>query len=267
MPAEGDFGLIVTHPDYEMVSNTITLKSTNGSKWKHDFIMKAVDSEDNKEKQKVFKISGTVKDVNENPMPGTSIVVKGTTIGTVSDWGGKYEIEVSNMKKLTLVASFVGYQSILNKNDFREGIKNVDFTMKREVIGISSKDLKKAGDIPPPPPPTAPEYPESDEPVFVIVEDMPEYPQGFYGLAQHVKKQENKLKEEFFFEGKKLEGSATVGFTISPKGKVTNVQILKKSKEVAAEAAKIIASEMKDWKPGAQRGKKVPVDYAMELEF
>lgn len=267
LPKGGEFGLIAMHPAYEMVSNTINLKPTNGANWKHDFILKAVSS---KAKQKAIKVSGTVKDVNGNPMPGTSVILKGSTLGTVTDRQGKYEIEIPAGSKVAFVASFVGYQTHATKASFPKTNKpmEVNFILKREVIEINSKELKKAGEmLPPPPPPPAPEMKKSDEPVFYIVEEMPQYPQGFYGLAQHVKKQSANIKESFFFEGKKLEGNATVGFTVTPKGNVSNIQILKKSNKVAAEAAQIIASKMKDWKPGSQRGKKVAVDFAMELEF
>lgn len=267
LPKGGEFGLIAMHPAYEMVSNTINLKPTNGANWKHDFILKAVSS---KAKQKAIKVSGTVKDVNGNPMPGTSVVLKGSTLGTVTDRQGKYEIEIPSGSKVAFVASFVGYQTHATKASFPKTNKpmEVNFILKREVIEINSKELKKAGEmLPPPPPPPAPEMKKSDEPVFYIVEEMPQYPQGFYGLAQHVKKQSANIKESFFFEGKKLEGNATVGFTVTPKGNVSNIQILKKSNKVAAEAAQIIASKMKDWKPGSQRGKKVAVDFAIELEF
>ncbi|WP_054720493.1 carboxypeptidase-like regulatory domain-containing protein [Marinifilum fragile] len=269
LPAEGEHGLIAMHAGYEMVSNTINLKSTKGADWKHDFIMTAVDSNDKKDKQKVFKAYGTVVDEAGNPMPGAAIIVQGTTLGTVADRDGTFKLEIPTNKDWGLIVSFVGYRTISNKVELKGDKTDLkfEFVLKREVIKISSKDLKNAGDVPPPPPPPAPQMEKSDEPVFVIVEDMPQYPQGFYGLAQHVKKQSAKIKESFFFEGKTLKGNATIGFTVNPKGEVSNIQILKKSNEVAAEAAQIIASKMEAWKPGSQRGKKVPVDFAMELEF
>jgi|GEM_PF-766115 len=262
-------GLIAIHPGYEQKSNTLSTETGSGY-FKQDFIMEAIDSDDKKDQQKAIKVTGTVKDVNGNPMPGTSVVLKGSTLGTVTDRHGKYEIEIPAGSKVAFVASFVGYQTDATRAILPETNKpmEVNFIMKREVIEINAKELKKAGEmLPPPPPPPAPEMKKSDEPVFYIVEEMPQYPQGFYGLAQHVKKQSANIKESFFFEGKKLEGSATIGFTVTPKGNVSNIQILKKSNKVAAEAAKIIASKMKDWKPGSQRGKKVAVDFAMSLEF
>ena len=213
-------------------------------------------------------IKGIVKDKDGNPMTGASVILQGTTTGTVADRNGAYEIELPNEGEFGLFVSFVGYQTISNTLTVESSTDTEwkhDFIMEREVIKIDSKDLMNAGDVPPPPPPPAPEFDKnSDKPVFIIVEDMPQYKQGFYGLSQYVKKQKSKLQNKF---GKKLNGNATVGFTITKKGEVSNIQILNKSNDIAAKAATKIASEMENWKPGSQRGKKVSVDFAMELEF
>ncbi|ADF50801.1 MAG: TonB-dependent receptor [Zunongwangia sp.] len=52
-------------------------------------------------------ITGTVKDAR-GPLPGVSISEKGTENGTVSDFDGKYEIDVSS-QDVTLVFSYLGY--------------------------------------------------------------------------------------------------------------------------------------------------------------
>ena len=217
-------------------------------------------------KEVPVKIKGIVKDKGGNPMPGASIILRGTTTGTVADKDGTYEIELPNEGEFGLVVSYVGYKSVVNTISMKSTTPTKwkhDFIMEREVIEIDSKEMENAGDIPPPPP--APEFDEnSDKPVFFIVEDMPQYKQGFYGLSQYVKKQKSKLQNKF---GEKLNGKATVGFTITKKGEVSNIQILNKSNDIAARAAKIIAKEMEQWKPGSQRGKKVSVDFAMKLEF
>jgi hypothetical protein len=54
-------------------------------------------------------ITGRVTSADEpEGVPGASIVVKGTTVGTVSDMDGSYSIQVPN-EGATLVYSFVGY--------------------------------------------------------------------------------------------------------------------------------------------------------------
>ncbi|WP_421920043.1 M56 family metallopeptidase [Marinifilum sp.] len=222
---------------------------------------------DENTKQATVLLKGTVKDKTGSAIPGVSIVIRGTTMGTVSDLSGSYELKLPEKDELELIVSFVGYQNlsfVIDRNSSQQGRINKDFVLTRKVIMISNEDLKKQGDVPPPP---IPKKFQSDETKFVIVESMPKYPRGYVGLAQHVKRQKANLKEKFFFKSKKLEGSATVGFTVNPSGEVSNIQILKKSNDVAAEAAKIIASKMEKWKAGSQRGKKVPVDFALELDF
>ncbi|RDC62657.1 SusC/RagA family TonB-linked outer membrane protein [Adhaeribacter pallidiroseus] len=53
-------------------------------------------------------ISGTIKDEQGNALPGASIVVKGTTTGTITDANGKYSLSLSSGQDV-LVASFIGY--------------------------------------------------------------------------------------------------------------------------------------------------------------
>ena len=53
------------------------------------------------------EVSGVVVDGNGDPVIGASIQAKGTTQGTISDYEGKFEMEVPESVK-TLVVSFVG---------------------------------------------------------------------------------------------------------------------------------------------------------------
>ncbi len=58
--------------------------------------------------QNGIPISGTVTDENGEPLPGVNVVVKGTTIGVVSGFDGKYNINVPDHTS-TLIFSFMGY--------------------------------------------------------------------------------------------------------------------------------------------------------------
>ncbi len=55
-------------------------------------------------------ISGKVIDENSNPLPGVSIVVKGTQVGTSSSADGTFSLNVANDAQ-TLTFSFIGYTS------------------------------------------------------------------------------------------------------------------------------------------------------------
>ncbi|MDB5031968.1 TonB-dependent receptor [Mucilaginibacter sp.] len=56
-------------------------------------------------------ISGTVLDENNQPLPGASIVVKGSQNGIATDINGNYKLSVTT-GSVTIVASFIGYQPL-----------------------------------------------------------------------------------------------------------------------------------------------------------
>ena len=56
-------------------------------------------------------VSGVVQDDAGNPIPGASIIVLGTSNGTVTDIDGKFSINVSSDDQLEV--SFVGYETQL----------------------------------------------------------------------------------------------------------------------------------------------------------
>jgi iron complex outermembrane receptor protein len=55
------------------------------------------------------EISGTVLDNQSQPMPGVSVAIKGTNLGTVTDFDGKYSLNASLGQ--TLVFTFVGFDA------------------------------------------------------------------------------------------------------------------------------------------------------------
>ena len=91
------------------------------------------------------KVSGTVSD-NAGPVIGASILVKGTTEGTITDVDGKYSISVP--ANATLVVSFIGYQT----EEVAVGGRSVlDITLKEDsellaesvVLGYGAATKKK----------------------------------------------------------------------------------------------------------------------------
>lgn len=78
------------------------------------------------------KITGKVTDSSGSPLPGVSILVKGTTKGTITDADGKYTLLNINDDAI-LQISFIGMQS----QEIKVGGKiNFDFTMLEETIGL-----------------------------------------------------------------------------------------------------------------------------------
>jgi len=79
-------------------------------------------------------VRGIVRDASTGDiMPGVNIIVKGSTIGTITDAEGKYSF-VSVDRNATLVFSFIGYvaQEIpLN------GRTTVDIALEGEILGLN----------------------------------------------------------------------------------------------------------------------------------
>jgi len=79
-------------------------------------------------------VTGTVLSADdENPLPGVSIIVKGTAQGTITDIDGKYSIGVDS-DETTLVYTFVGMASV----EKVVGNRNViDITLSEDVTRLS----------------------------------------------------------------------------------------------------------------------------------
>jgi hypothetical protein len=56
------------------------------------------------------EVSGTVKDENNDPLPGVNVTIKGTSIGTATDFDGKFKIMLPE-NTATLQFSLVGYEN------------------------------------------------------------------------------------------------------------------------------------------------------------
>ncbi|MGQ8337786.1 TonB-dependent receptor [Sunxiuqinia sp. A32] len=79
-----------------------------------------------------ISISGKVTDTSGQPLPGVTVVVKGTTQGTITDGDGNYSISNVNSDGV-LIFSFVGMKSQEMPVD---GKSIVNITMEEDAIGI-----------------------------------------------------------------------------------------------------------------------------------
>lgn len=78
------------------------------------------------------QIKGQVTDQKGAPIPGATIVVQGTTIGTITDTNGKFLLEIPAESKI-LAFSFVGYKS----QQIQIGNKTtITVVLEEETVGI-----------------------------------------------------------------------------------------------------------------------------------
>ena len=76
-------------------------------------------------------VRGVVTDVTGDPLPGVSVVVKGTTTGTTTDIDGRYSINASNTA--TLEFSYIG----MNKQEIKvNGRSTINIILKEDVANL-----------------------------------------------------------------------------------------------------------------------------------
>lgn len=103
-------------------------------------------------------LKGIVVDKDSVPLPGVTIVLKGTVLGVVSDHEGKFVLEIPQMDHPVLVFSFVGMQTqeyqYVGKSDIRivmiEDVKSMEevvvtgiFTRRAESFTGAAKTFRK----------------------------------------------------------------------------------------------------------------------------
>ena len=186
------------------------------------------------------KIKGVVYNDGSEPLPGASVILKGSTLGTVSDMDGRFELLI-NEKQLSasdkaVVISFVGMKSV--KIDLE---KEKDIQSK-EIVVIS--------------------YDNPD--VFRIVEKMPQFPGGEAAMMKYL---QNNIHYPDVAKENGIQGRVYLDFIVNKLGEITDVRV-KRGVDPALdkEAVRVVAS-MPDWIPGTQRGEKVNVVYTLPISF
>jgi len=91
-------------------------------------------------------ITGRVVDSNNNPLVGVNVIIKGTTIGTITDANGTFSLSVSEGDKV-LVFSYIGYASEEVKIGASASILvmlSEDVTALEEVVVSGYATVKKS---------------------------------------------------------------------------------------------------------------------------
>ncbi|HLT06159.1 MAG TPA: TonB-dependent receptor [Cyclobacteriaceae bacterium] len=90
------------------------------------------------------EVTGVVRDQNQQPIPGVTVSVQGTAIGTATDMDGRYSLTVP--EGATLVFSFIGF----NTHTVRVGAQNVidvvlleDISSLEEVVVVGYAEQRK----------------------------------------------------------------------------------------------------------------------------
>lgn len=91
-------------------------------------------------------IAGRVTDESSEPLPGVNVIVKGTTVGTITDFDGNFKINVPSGKSV-IQFSFIGFENqevdITKTTNFKIKLKSSTIGLE-EVVAVGYGTQKKA---------------------------------------------------------------------------------------------------------------------------
>ena len=79
-------------------------------------------------------IRGKVVDTRKQPVPGVTIIIQGTTLGTTTGEDGTFALEIPEREGITLLFSFIGMKTV---SVAYTGQENLQITMEEEATEIS----------------------------------------------------------------------------------------------------------------------------------
>jgi protein TonB len=105
---------------------------------------------------------------------------------------------------------------------------------------------------------------EENQPVFIIVEEMPEFPGGMKALTSYIAKT---IKYPVIAQENGIQGKVYVSFVVDTKGRVTNAKVIRGVDPALDEEALRVVNSLPLWKPGRQGGKAVRVSFSVPISF
>jgi len=206
-----------------------------------------------------------VTDQSGSPIVGASILIVNSTSGTLTDLEGNFTLKVNNDQLISV--SYIGMKSVelSVKECLEKQIKEVRLTSDADsgpqltVVSQSSESASQKA-----PQHNTTSEPQNTEEVFMVVENMPEFPGGLNAclkfLADHVAYPKEAAE-------KKIQGRVIVQFVVMKDGSIANARVIRSVDPLLdAEALRVIGL-MPKWKPGTQRGQAVNVKFTMPITF
>jgi len=100
--------------------------------------------------------------------------------------------------------------------------------------------------------------------IFMVVEDMPEFPGGYAAMTKFIQKN---LQYPPMARENSISGKVYLKFVVEPSGEVSKIQLLRGIGGGCDEEAIRVVKKMPKWKPGRQRGKAVKVWFNLPIRF
>ncbi len=205
-----------------------------------------------------YKLKGKViDDATGQPKQGVSVVVVNTTRGTMTGPSGKFVL-IMDKPEEEVAFSFVGYETV--KKKLKAG-EDAVIRLKKGIIRLDLNEVPVQRESS-----SQPVTVNGKEEIFYVVEDVPHYPGGMPALKKYIS---SHLKYPEKLKKKGIGGTVWVNFTVDEQGRVKDVYVDKVHSidpQLDKEAVRVISS-LPAWTPGKQRGRSVPVELSVPVEF
>jgi TonB-linked SusC/RagA family outer membrane protein len=136
-------------PVFEILEEVANTYMLNFRQIKNTIYVKEAQLDDNKPsletEQQTKTVSGKVTDSDGKPMPGVSVIVKGTTTGAVTDASGNYQFNLPADATI-LIFSFIGMDTqevAINGQSTINAIMAEETTQLNEIVAIGYNSMKK----------------------------------------------------------------------------------------------------------------------------
>ncbi len=100
--------------------------------------------------------------------------------------------------------------------------------------------------------------------IFMVVEDMPEFPGGSAKMMEYIQKN---MKYPMMARESDIQGRVFVNFVVEPDGSISNVTVMRGIGGGCDEEALRVVQSMPKWKPGKQRGTAVRCSFTVPIIF
>ena len=216
--------------------------------------------------EKATKLKGEMKlSFNVNTNGKASMVIVKKSVDPEIDFP-----VVDAMNAYTWESAYYVLQSGEIKRVSSDCTLTIQFPLKPATIDDLWIEEALEGDVMAPVPDTLMEYvfePKEDEDrpgVYIVVEQMPEFPGGDTSLVQFIA---DNTKYPAEAKEKGIKGRVFVNFIVEPDGSVSDIKVLRGIGGGCDEEAVRVVEYMPKFKPGIQNGEAVRVSYTVPVIF
>jgi len=192
---------------------------------------------------------------------GASVIIAGTTTGTVTDENGLFGLNVEGDPEI--VISFVGYQTLrIKASDISKNpllLEPTVYTLDLEDVP-DKKPPKTTGSISF----EASEEKQKEDELYVIVEDVPMFPGGKAALKEYIY---SNLEYPENAKQQGIIGKVLVQFRVTTTGELEDIHVVRSSYAGFDQPALDVFEGMPGWNPGHQHGKPVAVNVIVPVRF